>query len=606
MLPPSRGRRRYHQLESPQLTVLPSKYNGRRPSLQALLAPASLVFLCVVVAPAPARAQWVLGPWDDASVAPRGTLRAGISTSWTHANERFRRSGTNVETLGADFTRDSLGPAAIPLLGSLRTPLQSLTGLANPPLSLGRLHVDLEATAYVTPITLEYGVTSRLSLGVVVPYVKTRAEILANMNPNGPEGTLGLNPAYAVVGARTTNSQVVTQLQAAAMQVESELARCLNDTSASCMAINADRQAAADLATTATSTAGLIAAIYGTDVAKGSPFAPVGHTVLQTAVETRLTNMDAQFLALLGAPTGGGAAWIGARPVGAPPLAYAGLQHMLTDSAVGIAGVPLTDIERSHIGDIEVGGKLVLFDTFGSASVGAPPRGLGARAAIAASVRLATAQHDTPNDFADIGTGDRQNDVEVRGYLDLLAGHRWWASLIGRYGVQRPDRLTLRVPAVVGEPFPPLASEREVGRDLGDYMEVEVAPRWAPNDALSFSADYRYRSKQADRYTGAPFDIPDLAGGSITLLPALLGQFTAQKEQRVGVALTFSTVRQYELHRAPWPLEVSLFHTQVLAGQGVPKTFATAVSLRLYHSLFGSDRRAPARRGAVGLASGGR
>src|SRR4029079_12493754 len=106
-----------------------------------------------------AHAQWALGPWEDATVAPRGVLRGGIAARWTHANERFAGSSRNTEPLGADFTSDTLGPLRF-AAQSLLPHLQLLTGLASPSLSLGQLHLDLESMSWSTPIALEYGVTS--------------------------------------------------------------------------------------------------------------------------------------------------------------------------------------------------------------------------------------------------------------------------------------------------------------------------------------------------------------------------------------------------------------------------------------------------------------
>jgi hypothetical protein len=263
-----------------------------------------------------------------------------------------------------------------------------------------------------------------------------------------------------------------------------------------------------------------------------------------------------------------------------------------------VVAAPFADIEHSHLGDIELGAKLLLFDAIPSATSRLGHSGIRARAAAAGVVRLGTGQRESPDNFADIGTGDGQTDIEIRGYFDLANGPRLWTSMVARFGMQMADRFLMRVPGTTGEPFPALYRKIEVDRDLGDYFELEVAPRFAPNDAFSLSANYRLRSKQSDRYRGRTnVNVPDelLPTAVQTVDPGILETFSSQTEHRIGWALTYSALRGYANRRSPWPLEVSLVHTQVIAGKGsVLKEFATAVVLRLYRPLMRPDvMRAP-------------
>ena len=246
------------------------------------------------------------------------------------------------------------------------------------------------------------------------------------------------------------------------------------------------------------------------------------------------------------------------------------------------------------MGDIEVGAKLILLDTFGSGAVSPSLRGAGAlRLAVAGIYRLPTGQLDLPWEFTDVGTGDRQADIEVRGFVDAALGSRLWTSAVLRYGIQRPDRLVRRIPDRVGDPFPEIAREHEVSRDLGDFVELEVAPRYVPNDAFALSVLYRYRSKGKDTYAGA-FDVTSTDGTPLSLDASVLGIGTAQTEQLLGLALTLSTVRGYALRQAMWPLEVSLVHTRVMSGRGgVASQASTGVVLRLYRPWFGGNPLRP-------------
>lgn len=560
-----------------------SKYNGVRRHPLWRLQTILLGLACGL--PFPAGAQRVLGPWEDATIAPRGTLRAGIATEWSRANERFRRSGGGVEPLGSDFSRDSLGIFEIESLRGLRPQLEILSGLAAVPVTLGGLQVRLERTAYTTPITLELGVTSRFAIRAVIPYVKNRVEAFTFPN-TGRTGNVGVNPALDVGAARVQNTLVVSELQAAALALQNELARCLGSTDPSCDTVNMNRTAAEALVQTTGTVAGGVASVYGSDVVPGSPFVPVAGTAVETAVQNRLTSLNDQFTTLLGAAPAG--QWIATRPVPAAPLAFTDFQRALTDPAFGIAGRPLADVEHSHLGDIEIGAKLVLLEPRRAA--GAPPPTAGLRLAVAALYRLPTAQLDLPDDFADVGTGDGQPDLELRGFLDVLAGPRFWASAVARYGMQMADEPTLRITDAPGLPFPALFRQQQVERDLGEFVEFEVAPRWVPNETFAISANYRYRSKATDTYGGFQASATGPGGIAVPLDAATIGISTAEHEHRVGMGITFSTVRGYALRRSRWPMEVSLLHTQVISGDAVPKTFATAVSFRFYRRLFGANQ----------------
>jgi hypothetical protein len=174
---------------------------------------------------------------------------------------------------------------------------------------------------------------------------------------------------------------------------------------------------------------------------------------------------------------------------------------------------------------------------------------------------------------------------------------RWWASIIARYGVQLADRIAVRVPAASDDPFPLAERQVDLNRDLGDYMELEVSPRFTPTEAFSFSGSYRMRSKGADRYALGGVALPSEGGTVAPADIAVLERFSAQREQRIGLAMTYSTLRGYADGRAPWPVDVSLVHTQVIGGNGsIAKQFATGFAVRWYHQFSGRDAMRTPRR----------
>src|SRR3982751_3785493 len=120
-----------------------------------------------------AMAQSGIGPLDDATPIPRGWVRFSVLNAWTRYDGRFGTNG-GLDPLGAPLSTDSLGPRQLPLLAPVEGALQTLTNNPLQRLTLGRLDVRSDARIVTTPLVLEYGITTRLSLGVTVPVVQTR------------------------------------------------------------------------------------------------------------------------------------------------------------------------------------------------------------------------------------------------------------------------------------------------------------------------------------------------------------------------------------------------------------------------------------------------
>jgi hypothetical protein len=535
------------------------------------------------IAAAPGRAQRVTGPWDDGSIAPRGVLRIGITPRFEQWKDRFD-TGSDRVPLGSVL--GDVG-ASFPFVGTLANDLTTIVGNSSVPLTFGSLQSRVDVTQIRTEIALDYGLTPRLGLQALIPYVKNRVHVLAN--PNG-DGTLGFNPSLEFPAAQQQNDLVVGTITTAATTLTGELARCIGSSDATCAAINADRAGAMALVQQAEGVSTALASVYGTTTVTGARYAPVAGSALQAAVTNRLMALNTQFRAFLGAPSSG--EWITGTPVGGPPIAAAGLAALLGDSAGALAR-PLGDYEHSHVGDIEVGAKFLLVDTFGPIAVSPLPHAGAVRLAVAGIYRLGTGQLDLPGDFTDVGTGDRQADLELRGFGDLAVGPRFWVSSVLRIGLQQPDRILRRIPGSTSDIFPEAAREVEVDRNLGDVMEFEVAPRYVPNDEFSVAGFYRYRNKGADSYTGT-FNVTSADSTPLTLDASILNTGTAQKEQVLGFSVTFSTVRGYARGTSKWPLEVWYMHTAVMGGTSVPRMQMNGIGLRFYRTGRSSALKLPA------------
>ena len=514
-------------------------------------------------------------------------VRVGITPTWGTYHERYAdgttpRSRGAREPLAADFDLDSLGITRFPLLTPVDAGLRSILGGAGPlPLTLGALRARFDASIATTPISVEYGATRRLLLGAVFPIVKTRTEVALDPNPGGTTGTIGLNPGYAAASARTTNALVVQELTGAIQSLQQLLQQCAGSTAPACSAVNADRAGAQALVAAATSAAAGMEDVYGVSAAKpGSRLSPVERSRVQVDVLARLTALSSGFTTFLGAPPAG-SAWIAARPVGAAPIGYADFQRLLTDEAFGIVADSLVSVETSRLGDVELGAKFLVFDSFGSeAPQRLTGRRTGWRLAVAGVVRLGTGGKDSVDHFADIAAGDGQRDLEGRVFADLVLGRRLWGSVVARYGVQQADELVRRIPAAPHEPFPAADRRVTVRRDLGDFVSLEVSPRLVISDHFALGGHYRYYAKGEDRYTSP-------AGADPGIDAAVLGLGTKRSEQRVLASVTYSTLSSYFRRRARTPLEVGMSFGRTISGTGnAPAQSLAALTLRLYNQLF--------------------
>ncbi len=553
----------------------------------------ALTLLAVMIGATDARAQAVLGPQDDALVLPRGVLRVRVLNQWTDFNERYglgtpnRRAGS-LEPLGVDFNLDTVGLEQFPNLARVQNGLRSLTGMPDFNLTLGRTVVNSNVSVIATPIVLEAGITKRFSIGLLVPYVRTRNTIFFNVNPASREGNTGFNPLLNNDGAaRTRNQQLQTQFATAAAQLTATLAACqANPAAPGCAGLNAQRANALSLIQNASAFAGGVRQLYGDSTVNGSPFIPIAGTDAALAIDARtiaFRNLYAQF---------GVAAITSVGPAQAPSrLTLPDAQRILNDPIFGVSASPLRTIERSHIGDIDFGVKASLWDTFDrTGKTRMKPSGVNYRLAAGAVYRFGTGQLDAANDFVDIGTGNGQNDVEFRGFADVLVGSHFWTSFIARYNFQLSDEAEVRITDQPNKRLAAAYRQRSVDRDLGDISEVEINPRWVFNNYFSATGHYLFRLKRPDEYRGS-FQVDSATTGfaNITLDASTLNQETFFREHRLGFGAAFSTIGAFEQGKARLPMEITYFHFQTTKGEGgnLPKLFSDQIQIRIYARLFG-------------------
>jgi hypothetical protein len=564
--------------------------------MRRLLDISTVALPFITVFAMPATAQRVAGVGDDAIVVSRGVFRVSALGEWTDFNERYGmntpgRPAGALEPLGIDFTLDTLGVKQFPTLDSAGTGLQHelrlLSGIPNWNATLGNSQLTRRDRIMAYPLVLEIGLSKRLSLGVQVPYVRTFSSVFFNVNTTGTEGNLGFNPALANTAAAAQNAAMLAQFTADSTSLKNALDNCQTDPAASgCTELNAQRAGATALIISATNFARGVNSIYSK-----SAFVPIVGTDAQLSIEARVAAFKALYagFASFGVP-----AITTAGPFASQNrLTVSDAQRILTESAFGISAAPLKSTGHSHFGDIDIGGKFSLYDSFGgSTKERMTPHGLNFRTAVGGILRLPTGQVESPDNFVDLGTGRGAKAVEGRWFGDILLGSRFWQSFVVRYNRPFADDQEMRITDLPNEVLAPEYRRQMVHRQLGRSLEFETTPRIVINDFFSISGQYVYRHKAQDHYTGT-FTIPAAITkfADITLDASTLDLETETKEHRVGGGISFSNLYSYEQRRAGLPFEVTYLHWQTVKGWGgnQPKYFTDQIQVRVYARIFGGN-----------------
>lgn len=515
-----------------------------------------------------AGAQPVLGIGDNAVVLPRGVLRVSMGGELEMYDERYSNDANGAATgtvvpFRAELARP-LDASGLGLVADLQERLRAATGATALTLSFGALQPRAEARRISVPVRLDLGLGSRLQLSVMVPYVQTR--VVAYPAVVGG-ANLGLNPALGDTALAGRTTELVAQFGSASAALQAALAACATNPGASPACADPQGALATDAAAQAFASA--IASIYVSEDGGGSPLVPVAGSDAAAAVAERIAAYRAAYAAL-----GIDAIAERAGPANAAPPTLPDYDRVIGDFGYGA----LTSRSRYGIGDVEVGGRLLLLDGFGAPREALTSAGrVRMRATATALVRLGTGATDDPNDLLDIGIGDGQHDVELGLVSDVAVG-RVFVTVGARYGIQLAGDVEVRASASNDVLVPPEALIT-VSRDPGDYLELEVTPRYALGRHLSVGAQYHYRTKGADHY-----DVP-----GDEALAAALERTTEAYEHRVGAGITLSTLADWARGRVGVPLEVSYLHSRVVSGGGMltNRTGRDEVMVRLYLGLFG-------------------
>jgi hypothetical protein len=551
----------------------------RRHRLATRAAGVALLAFAALVSASPAHAQTTLTNTDETTPIPRGWFRLGVANAWSRYESRFDSSG-GVAPLGAELSTDSLGARQLPRLAPVEGALQTLAANPLQRLTFGKLDVRSDARIVTTPFVLEYGVTRRLSLGVMVPMVQTRrtAQVRVNARAEGEASTsnMGFLPAAQREAAAAANAQVVATLSDAATALNGLLAQCAQNPAApECDPVRGREADASAAAARAAQFAQAVATAYGTTT-ETAIVAPLEGSDLAQAVEAQRAALAAQ-LATYAPGTA-----VGALTTATRELSYIDLQGRnrvpgLLQSDLGGGLDSIHTSERLSVGDVELRARFLLLDHAprDSSSRG----GLVYRLAIGGTYRFNTSWPDSARDLLDIATGTGAG-AEGRAALEVQYGHVG-AAVATHYGTSFAR--TVEVP-LVGFPIGgfPYPSFGDVSMTAGDVFGLEIAPRLFLGHWLAFEGNYGLERTGAPTVTDVPEDpcsaCTALAG---SILPA------ATTVHRLGLGVRYSTVDAYLRGQAKYPIELSFRHFETVSGDaGVPKLFRDQIQLRIYYRLF--------------------
>jgi hypothetical protein len=533
----------------------------------------ALQFALAAAAATSVFAQKVAGVGDDAIPIPRGGYRLQVGGLWNDYREVYTPDGKRPR-LSAVAT-DNFGLAFLPQLSTAQAGIRTLSGSPNFALSLGPLEASGEVRQSIAPLAVDYGVSKRLSVRVLVPYVESRDVSQLVLNRNGTGATVGRNPALGTAGAasRATNGALVAQIEAARAALASEITRCASPTATGCTAIRANPAGAQTVVTRALSIRDALVSVYGNATAAGSPVVPISGSPTHTAVVATITTLRTDFGAYGISTIAETALPAAATTVYGP----AGMASVASDTfQVGYA--ELGNTRRAGIGDIDLTLTYLLFDSFNGDQLKrllTPTRGV--RSNLTLGWRFGTAGADRTEDAFDVPIGEGAAALLVRSTTDVLFNDRAWMSATVRAVRPFGDRVAMRVPfADESTTFASGTAVVSAARTLGSRLELELAPRLSVGQFFGVSAGYLVRYWGADRYNagsdgGAPAVATQLDVASRTVSAAAFG-------------VSFSTLSSYARGRSRFPAEVSYTHTRPLGASGgvVPAASTDRLELRVY------------------------
>jgi len=510
----------------------------------------------------------------DALVIPRGDMRVRQLTQWTRYDDLVGLPGLSGATpLASTFSTDSLGARQIPTLAPAEAAIRALSGVTGFRLTAGNLTATADSRIVTSPLVVEYGVTDRLMVGLVVPLVQTRTTFVFALNPSLGFANVGPNPGYFNSAALASNAALVTQLRTSATSLQARLASCRTDPAKpECQSIIGHEAGAEALIQTSTAFATGVEGLYGTGVQHpGQVFVPLAESASDKAISTRIAQFDTLYKAFLGSGS-----ITNTLAAAGGPAANQQLQTIVSTDILGVDRDTLGTTNRLSIGDISIGAAYQLLNSFGDTSASRK-----VRVVVNGSLRFGTGEPAETNTLYDLGTGYGQMGLQAGAAADVRFSRRFELTGVGSYTLQLGSVDVARVANPADLPYP-LTFQGSGTYSAGNLLSLLAIPRFRLAPSFGLNAFYEVRHVGADRYVTTRPVPPDSSG--VPAIPDAARGASGATEHQLGFGFSYSTV--VDADRAPGrlPFEMTFNHVETLSGSGGPvaKSFREQVELRIY------------------------
>lgn len=515
--------------------------------------------------------QWSTfpNPYPDSRLVPPGVLRLGFLPSYANYSELFTGETGITRPLGTDLSADTTGSRLLPTLREAESAVAQIISDSSYRLNFGAARAQLDADVRRFPLDLQLGLASWLTVSLRVPLVRSRVQGTFRLDSTTSQaGWNQLAPDASNPQARTQIESLILQLDQGANTLESRIGAgdygC--PTSQQCAE-------ARSLLTRTRRLADNLRRLSGVALPSGSPIPPVA-PLASSAAGSAIRQEIAQVASLL--QSFGAGSVTSTYPLPTTPWRTRDFTQMLQGTAYGYELLPLTTVLLTRLGDLEAGLAFGLLST----------RHL--HALLDARVRLPTGTRESPSHAFDLGTGDRQTDVELG--LDAAAeSSRLAVAFSARRIWQLKGQVALRWSSPT-QPIAPRAFLLQTDRDLGDVFQLSAQPGIRLNEAIRAYASVYYFTKGKDSFSLAgergPDDTPALTPPS----PEEMSDGSAQRALHLGGGIYYRQDRRAE-GVATLPIEAGLnYQTAFWGSARTPKTTVLHLYLRLYYRIWGRER----------------
>lgn len=553
-----------------------------RPTVRYILSASVLLLGGLPLFPTRAAGQGApnvaaLGPnalQSDATVLPRHTFGVRVLAGFSRWTDLIGTGDTR--NIASSLVVDSVTPAQVSQLSTTQTSIRTLTQSNAFNVTAGRITASADSRVVSAPLILEFGLTNRLTLGVVVPLVETRTTFGGQLNGlSGAPANVGANPGgsnWAVTAS------LAKSFRDAAIALKARLTSCqTTPTGAGCTDLLANQTAVQALIDQTAPFASALETLYGVSASQpGTFFIPIQGSPTQLAVNARIAALRTSYASFNGTVAD-------VVPAGSTgPAANNAFQNLLLQA--GYDSLQSTD--RSSIGDVTVGATFQLANTFGD-SVRMRSGSMLYRVSANAGFRFGTGQPAQRNLLFDNATGYGQNGIIVGGAADLRFTRRVFLSALGSFTKQLGSVDVNRVNNPENNAFPLTLPALGSTYSAGDVATFTAIPRYRLGGSYAIDGVYTVTHIGSDQYTGGiippaspidPLNVP--IGTSVD--PNAAGASSATTQQ-IGLGITYSASLN-DRNPGRFPYEVSFHHMELVSASGGPvaKSFTDVIQLRVF------------------------